>query len=68
MTKMADYQNRVTIFHEFEFKNSSSKIKISNDDQYVIATGIYAPFVKIFETSNLGLKCERGVDSEIIDF
>jgi ribosome biogenesis protein ENP2 len=24
--------------------------------------------VKIFETSNLGLKCERGVDSEIIDF
>jgi ribosome biogenesis protein ENP2 len=28
--------------------------------------GVYAPMVKIFETSELSLKCERGIDSEII--
>lgn len=34
----------------------------------MIATGIYAPTVKIFETSNLGIKCERGMESEVLDF
>jgi hypothetical protein len=33
---------------------------------YVISTGIYKPMVKIFETSELGLKCERGIDSEVV--
>jgi ribosome biogenesis protein ENP2 len=32
----------------------------------VITTGIYAPSVKIFDTSELSMKCERGLDSEVV--
>jgi ribosome biogenesis protein ENP2 len=34
----------------------------------VIATGIYAPTVKIFDTAELSMKCERGLDSEVVQF
>ena len=34
----------------------------------MIATGIYAPMVKIFDTHDLSLKCERGLDSEVVQF
>jgi len=41
---------------------------MSNDEQFLIVSGVYAPFLKIYETSNLGLKCERGIECEIVDF
>lgn len=34
----------------------------------MIATGIYAPSVKIFDASELSMKCERGLDSEVVQF
>lgn len=33
-----------------------------------MATGIYAPQIKIYDTSELSLKCLRGLDSEVIKF
>lgn len=41
---------------------------MTEDQHYVIATGIYAPMVKIFDTSELSLKCERGIDAEVVQF
>ena len=39
---------------------------MSEDQHYIVATGIYAPTVKIYDTSELTLKCERGLDSEVV--
>ena len=39
---------------------------MSEDQRYIIASGGYPPKIKIFETSDLSLKCERGIDSEVI--
>ena len=39
---------------------------MSEDQHYLIATGIYAPSVKIYDTAELSLKCERGLDSEVV--
>jgi ribosome biogenesis protein ENP2 len=36
------------------------------DNNYILASGIYAPRIKIFETRELTMKCERGIDSEVI--
>lgn len=66
LKQMAEYRNRVEIFNEFEFPVSAQNIQMSSDGHYMIATGVYAPMVKIYETSDLAMKCERGMDSEIV--
>lgn len=38
------------------------------DEQYIIATGVYPPTIKIYDTHELSMKCLRGVDSEVVKF
>ena len=45
-----EYRNRIELIQDFEFNISSQRVKVSEDQHYVIATGIYAPMVKIFDT------------------
>jgi len=63
-----DFRRRVELIQDFDFPASSSRVKISEDQQYIIASGLYAPQIKVFETTDLSMKCMRGMDSEIIDF
>lgn len=46
----------------------STSIKISKDEQHILATGIYKPRVKCFDVHNLALKFERCFDSEVVTF
>lgn len=46
----------------------SDRIKISGDGQYCLATGIYKPRVRCYDLENLGLKFERCLDSEVVQF
>jgi len=46
----------------------SDRIRISKDGQYVLATGIYKPRLRCYDLHNLGLKFERCLDSEVINF
>lgn len=41
---------------------------MTEDQQYIVATGIYKPSVKIYEISEVSLKCEKGLDSECVKF
>lgn len=43
-------------------------IKMSPDNQFIIATGTYKPRVKCFEVNNLSVKFERCFDSEVVCF
>jgi ribosome biogenesis protein ENP2 len=63
-----EFQRRIDFIQEFNFPISSNKVEISNDGEYIFASGIYGPQMKIFSTSDLSLKCMRGFDSEIVDF
>lgn len=65
LKKNEDYINKIEIIQDFEFPISSGCIKISNDGNYVFASGIYPPRLKIYDLNDMTLKCERGVDSEI---
>ena len=38
-----EYQNRVELIQDFEFSEASNKIKVTPDQQYVMATGTYKP-------------------------
>lgn len=63
-----DYRKRIELIQDFEFPGACGRVKISEDHQYIVASGIYPPQIKIFETSDLSMKCMRGMDSEIVQF
>ncbi len=68
LKKKEEYTNRIEILQDFDFPVTSSCLKVSNDGNYVFATGIYPPKMKIFDLNEMSLKCERNFDSEIRKF
>ena len=51
---------------DFEFRVVANRIRISPDQNYIVASGGYPPRVKIFETRELAMKVERGIDAEVL--
>lgn len=63
-----EYQNRVELIQDFEFSEASNKIKVTPDQQYVMATGTYKPQIHLYDFENLSLKFDRHTDAENVDF
>ncbi|CEM06089.1 unnamed protein product [Vitrella brassicaformis CCMP3155] len=63
----ASFRRRIELLQSFEFTVASSSVKVSPDGSFIAATGIYPPSVKVYETSELSLKFDRRVDSEVVD-
>ncbi|KAL3635048.1 hypothetical protein CASFOL_022102 [Castilleja foliolosa] len=64
----SDYLQRVDLIQNLGFETATSRIRVSPDGEYVIASGIYPPQVKVYELRELSLKFERHLISEIINF
>lgn len=63
-----DFKRRIELIQDFQFEIATSQVEISRDQRYIVAAGIYAPQLKIFDTAELSLKCLRGIDSEVVKF
>jgi ribosome biogenesis protein ENP2 len=61
-----DFRRRMELLHDMQFKGNSSCVTISEDHNYIAASGAYPPEVRIFDLSDLGMKCVRRLDHEII--
>ncbi|KAK1273208.1 hypothetical protein QJS04_geneDACA022269 [Acorus gramineus] len=68
LRKDKDYMQRVDLIQDLRFETASTKIKVTPDGEFVIASGIYPPQVKVYELRELSLKFERHLVSEIVDF
>ncbi|GMY19372.1 nucleolar protein 10 [Fagus crenata] len=68
LRKDKDYLQRVDLIQDLRFETATTKIKATPDGEFLIASGIYPPQVKVYELRELSLKFERHLDSEIIDF
>ncbi|KAM0844838.1 hypothetical protein ACQ4PT_056776 [Festuca glaucescens] len=68
LRKDAEYQRRLELIHDLRFETATTRIKVTPDGQYVIASGIYPPQMKVFELKELSMKFERHMISEIVDF
>uniref|UniRef100_V9IEG1 Nucleolar protein 10 n=1 Tax=Apis cerana TaxID=7461 RepID=V9IEG1_APICE len=68
LKKNIDIRRRIELIQDFDMPGVSTSIKVTNDGQYILATGIYKPRVKCFDVKNLSLKFERCFDSEAIAF
>ena len=63
-----EYRKRIELMTDFDFPTACSEIKVSADEQYIFATGTYKPRMKIFEVSQVSMKCERFMDTESVTF
>jgi len=63
-----DFRRRIELIQDFDFPVASSRVKMTPDQKYIIATGVYPPSVKIYETAELSMKCMRGIDAEVVNF
>ncbi|CAN1795542.1 Nucleolar protein 10 [Linum perenne] len=68
LRKDPNYQQRVELIQDLRFQTATSRIKITPNGEYVIASGIYPPQIKVYELRQLSLKFERHFESEIINF
>ncbi|CAE6076498.1 unnamed protein product [Arabidopsis arenosa] len=68
LRKNPHYMQRVELIQELKFETATTRIKATPDGEYLIASGIYPPQVKVYELGQLALKFERHLDSEIVDF
>ena len=66
LKKLQDYRNRIELIQDFQFPGHSQRLKATRDGRYIHAIGSYPPALKIFETSELSLKCERRTDSAAV--
>lgn len=56
------------LLQDFHFPSGSQCIKMSSDGNYIVATGMYPPTVKVFDVRDLSMKFERRLDAEVVKF
>lgn len=64
----SELRNRIEFLQDFEMPSFCNKLKMSEDGQYLFATGGYKPRVRCYDTSMLSMKFERCFDSNIVNF
>ena len=62
-----EYRNRLELIQDFEFPTASSRVHVSSDGEYLAASGVYPAQLRLFETSELAMKFQRNLDSEIVE-
>lgn len=68
LKKDQDFQDRIQLLQDFEFNGQAQQVRVSEDGYYIAAVGTYPPRLKIYAVEDLALKCERGLDAEVVQF
>ncbi|OMJ78991.1 hypothetical protein SteCoe_21072 [Stentor coeruleus] len=63
-----EFKNRLELIQDFEFPTASSHVRVAQDGEYIAASGVYPPQIRMFETEDLSMKFQRNFDSETIQF
>ena len=58
-----DFARRVELLQDFSFPEASQTLSLSPDGRFVVATGTYAPRVRVWDTAELSMKFERYMDA-----
>ncbi|KAF1320284.1 Nucleolar protein 10, partial [Globisporangium splendens] len=60
------YRRRIELLQDFHFASGSQRVKMSGDGNFIVATGMYPPTVKVFDVRDLSMKFERRLDAEVV--
>merc|ERR1712137_919414 len=68
LRKDNDFNQRIQLLQDFEFNGACQQVRVSPDGHYVAAVGTYPPRLKIYTVEELSMKCERGMDPQVVSF
>ena len=46
-----EFKRRIELIQDFQFNVATSQVEISQDQRFIVATGIYGPQIKIYDTA-----------------
>ncbi|CAG9311257.1 NOL10 [Blepharisma stoltei] len=56
------------LIQDFGFPTAATRVRVSQDFNYIASSGVYPPQARIFDLSELSMKCQRNFDAEIVQF
>lgn len=56
------------LIQDLEFPTASQRLRVSPDGQFLVASGMYPPAVRVYELQEMSLKFERRLTAEVVDF
>lgn len=68
LKKDAAWARRIELLQDFSFPEASLRIRPTRDGQYIIATGVYKPQMRVYDLAQLALKFERHTDCDNVQF
>ncbi|KAJ2305546.1 Small ribosomal subunit biogenesis, partial [Coemansia sp. RSA 2706] len=68
LQKDIEWTRRIELIQDFGFPEAAMRIKVTPDNQFCMATGVYKPQIRVFDFSNVAMKFDRHTDSENVNF
>ncbi|XP_024523152.1 nucleolar protein 10 [Selaginella moellendorffii] len=66
--KDEEFLRRVELIQDLKFSAAATRMKVTPDQECIIASGVYPPQVRVYELREMSLKFDRHFTSEIVDF
>lgn len=63
----SQFRHRITLLQDLEMPVASTKVRQSPDGKFLIVGGTYCPRIRCYELSEMSMKFERYLDSEVVD-
>ncbi|KAL3765415.1 hypothetical protein ACHAWU_002333 [Discostella pseudostelligera] len=63
----SQFRHRITLLQDLEMPVASTKVRQSPDGKYLLVGGTYCPRIRCYELSEMSMKFERYLDSEVVD-
>ncbi|KAI9014944.1 WD40-repeat-containing domain protein [Gaertneriomyces semiglobifer] len=68
LKKDQDWRRRIELIQDFDFPEASLRIKSTRDGNFILATGVYQPQLRVFELAQKSMKFDRHQDCENVNF
>ena len=59
-----EYRGRLELIQDFGFQAAAVSLVFSPDGQFILASGVYPPEIRVYDVRDLGLKFARRFDAE----
>ncbi|KAG9295815.1 hypothetical protein G9A89_009044 [Geosiphon pyriformis] len=63
-----EWRSRIELIQDFDFPEASIRVKVTPDQKFVMATGVYKPQMRVYEFAETSMKFDRHTEAENINF
>lgn len=68
LKKDSAWTRRIELIQDFGFPEAAIKLKKTRDEEFIIATGVYKPQMRVYDLSEKSMKFDRHQDCENVQF